>query len=181
MLYKCNTSGTTGKPLTLYRDLENVGYEHALLMRQWKWAGLEPTDRYATIKGDLISTKQQSVAFIGHLVSQKINYTCHHIICQKQMRILICRTQTISTLAIEGYPSSVYALARFVIERGVQLSMKAVLTTSETLSTEQRLVIEKAFDCKVFDYYGMAERVAAIHTCEYGRYHLVPEYELSSL
>ena len=56
--------------------------------------------------------------------------------------------------------------------------MKAILTSSETLVPEQKMVIEQAFMCKVFDYYGMAERAAAIHTCEHGSYHIVPEYSI---
>ncbi|RPH94563.1 MAG: hypothetical protein EHM72_15505, partial [Calditrichaeota bacterium] len=53
-LYKCHTSGTTGTPLTLYRDLRNVGFEYAMLSRQRRWAGLMPGDRYATLKGELL-------------------------------------------------------------------------------------------------------------------------------
>ena len=33
-LYKCSTSGTSGTPITLYRDIHNVGFEYAMLLRQ---------------------------------------------------------------------------------------------------------------------------------------------------
>jgi len=33
----------------------------------------------------------------------------------------------------------------------------------------------------VFDYYGSAERVCYIHTCEKGSYHILPEYGLTEL
>jgi len=80
--------------------------------------------------------------------------------------------------AIDGYPSSIYALAKFILERGYKVPLKAIMTSSETLAPEQKLVIETAFNCFVYDYYGMAERIAAVHTCEHGSYHVVPEYSL---
>lgn len=80
--------------------------------------------------------------------------------------------------AIEAYPSSLYALAKYLLVGNKRFPLKACLTTSETLVDEQRAIIEEAFQCKVFDYYGMAERVAAIHTCEKHNYHIVPEYSL---
>jgi phenylacetate-CoA ligase len=177
MLYKCHTSGTSGKPLTLYRDLENVGFEHALLMRQWQWAGLKPNDRYVSIKGDLISEdKTDNGIFWNFSIAENKLYMSSYHLSEKNADHYIRALQKHNPLAIEGYPSSVSALAKFVRDRGIRIPMKAVLTTSETLSPEQKALIESAFDCQVYDYYGMAERVAAIHTCEEGSYHLIPEY-----
>ena len=42
----------------------------------------------------------------------------------------------------------------------------AVLTTSETLRTDQRELIERVFECRVFDFYGLAERVIFSTECE---------------
>ena len=55
-------------------------------------------------------------------------------------------------------------------------ALKAILTASETLSCEQRNLIEKAFGAPVFDWYGSAERVVLIFTCEKGKYHVNPEF-----
>jgi phenylacetate-CoA ligase len=41
--------------------------------------------------------------------------------------------------------------------------------------------IEKAFRTRVFDWYGQAERVTAIGTCEYGRRHVLSDYGLTEL
>ena len=64
---------------------------------------------------------------------------------------------------------------------GKILELKAALTTSELLTGFMRETITKAFGCKVFDFYGSAERVCYIHSCEYGSYHLIPEYGLTEL
>src|SRR5690606_28221227 len=42
-------------------------------------------------------------------------------------------------------------------------------------------LIEERFGCRVFDWYGQNERVAAIGTCEQGRYHLMSDYSYVEL
>lgn len=54
--------------------------------------------------------------------------------------------------AIEAYPSTAYIIARFLLSRNKTLSLKAVFTSSETLFPQQRETIEKAFECKVFNF-----------------------------
>jgi phenylacetate-CoA ligase len=43
--------------------------------------------------------------------------------------------------------------------------VEAVFTSSEALFPHQREIIEQAFECKVFDFYGLAERVAFATEC----------------
>jgi phenylacetate-CoA ligase len=77
---------------------------------------------------------------------------------------------------LEGYPSTLFILARHVLRCGERLPMQAVLTSSETLHSAQREALETAFQCKVFDFYGAAERVIFAGECEHGRKHLFDEY-----
>jgi phenylacetate-CoA ligase len=84
-------------------------------------------------------------------------------------------------VALVGYPSAVYLLAKTCLDSGINLKLKSVMTSSETLTESARATISRAFDCRVFDFYGGAERVCYIHTCEHGTYHVVPEYGLTEL
>jgi len=168
-LYKCHTSGTTGKPLTLYRDLRNITYEHAFLSRQWFWGGLGERDLYATLKGEMVvsSDKKEPPFWRLSRAEQKLIMSSYHL-SEHNADAYIDALLKYKPVGIEGYPSSIYALARFMQERRVTYTARAVFTTSETLYDHYRELIEKVFQCPVFDYYGNAERVAAIHTCEYG-------------
>lgn len=176
-LYKCNTSGTTGKPLTLYRNLDNVGFEHALIMRQYAWGGIRPYERLATLKGDLIaenkSKKQEYWTFSS--AENTLMMSSYHI-SKDTVEGYVKALNRYKPVAIDGYPSSLYALAKLMLEKNIRVPLKAVFTSSETLLTSQKQVIEYIFGCRAIDYYGMAERVAAIHTCEHGNYHIIPEY-----
>ena len=178
-LYQCSTSGTTGTPLNIYRDLHNIGFEYAMLTRQREWAGLHPEDRYATLKGEMFSIRniKKGVYWSMNLAENKLIMSSYHL-AEQTVDKYIDALEKFRPEAIDGYPSSIYALAKFMLERDVIIPMKAILTSSETLAFEQKSVIAQAFNCPVFDYYGMAERIAAIHTCELGKYHVVPEYSI---
>ncbi len=81
---------------------------------------------------------------------------------------------------IEGYPSTTYILALYLKKRKETFPMQAVLTSSETLFDYQRELIERVFCCKVFDFYGMAERVVYASECDQHQgHHLNSDYGIT--
>ncbi|MDZ7270188.1 MAG: hypothetical protein ONB30_04370 [candidate division KSB1 bacterium] len=180
LLRRAHTSGTTGKPLTVYRDLDNVVYEYATLQRQWLWGGLRSSDRLATLKGEKrVPADRNKPPFWRYSPSERKLVMSSYHLSRRNAEAYIEALRTFKPAGLEGYPSSIYALARFMAEQGITLPLRAVFTTSETLEPRQRRLIEEVFCCRVFDYYGQAERVVAIHTCEQGRYHVLPEYGIA--
>jgi phenylacetate-CoA ligase len=81
---------------------------------------------------------------------------------------------------LEGYPSTLYILARYLNDKRLTLPLTAALTSSETLFPYQQEAIEKAFNCKIFDFYGHAERAIFASECSYhlGK-HLNLEYGIT--
>ena len=77
---------------------------------------------------------------------------------------------------MRAYPSAAFELATLVQDAGIAVRFTTVITGSEMLYDFQRTRIETAFQCKVFDFYSMAERVAYAAECENGRMHVNPEY-----
>jgi phenylacetate-CoA ligase len=80
---------------------------------------------------------------------------------------------------IQAYPSSIGFLAQYLKEANRSFdgeAPKAIVTSSETLAPDIRDLIEQRFGCRVFDWYGQFERVAAIGTCEHGRMHVLDDY-----
>jgi phenylacetate-CoA ligase len=49
------------------------------------------------------------------------------------------------------------------------------------MEPDVRAAVEQAFGVRVFDWYGQSERVAAIGSCEHGRYHLLSDYGSAAL
>lgn len=77
-------------------------------------------------------------------------------------------------LLIDGYPSAVEILARYINETGIQLAFApiAISTTAETLQEHQRDEIERAFRCPVYNQYASSEGAPWIVQCLHGSYHL---------
>jgi phenylacetate-CoA ligase len=79
-------------------------------------------------------------------------------------------------VVLRAYPSTADAFAKLLDACGERLQLKAVITGSEPLYLVQRERIESVFGCKVFDFYGMAERIAYAAECEFGHLHLNTDY-----
>jgi phenylacetate-CoA ligase len=81
---------------------------------------------------------------------------------------------------IQGYPSALYSISRYIVETGKKLrfKVKAIFSASETLLDFQKGVIEKAFDSKIFQWYGNTEYTSNIVECPEHHFHIKEEYGL---
>lgn len=81
---------------------------------------------------------------------------------------------------LHGYPSALSLLASYVAysSRPPNPSVRIVTTGAESLSASQRSQIERAFDAKVVEHYGLAETVASISECEKGFMHVDEDFSL---
>lgn len=77
---------------------------------------------------------------------------------------------------LQAYPSTAFELAAYLLRRGERLNIPFVYTGSEMLYPYQREIIASGLNARIMDFYGMAERVAFAAECEYGNYHVNPEY-----
>ena len=175
------TGGTTGTPLMLRRDLFSIGNEHAFVRRQLDWAGIGLRDKCAYLTGRLVAKPDQT----GRLyafdpIMNELILSTYHLSANTARRYAHAMKQY-KIKALVGYPSAVYLLARSCLDFGMKLGLSAVITSSETLTESMRYTIAEAFNCRVFDSYGSAERVCYIFTCERGSYHVIPEYGLTEL
>jgi phenylacetate-CoA ligase len=182
LLAKAFTGGTTGTPLTLRRSIFSIGNEHAFVRRQWDWAGVQLDDRCAYLTGRLVAKPDQITGqlYAYDPIMKELILSTYHLSknTAKQYASVI---KHYGVKAIVGYPSAVCLLAQTCLDADIKFKVPAVLTSSEILTEPMRKTICQAFDCQVFDFYGGAERVCYIFTCEHGNYHIIPEYGLTEL
>ena len=179
-LIKLHTSGTTGTPLTLFRNIWLNSAARAYFdVRCRALAGVK-------------RKQNPSVSIGGHIVTDPNRTTPPFWVLNKRWKQLymssyhlapdflgsyIDEIRTFQPDYIEGYPSSVYALARFILENNLPaIPLKACFTTAETLFTHQRHAIRKAFACDTWDQYGCGEMAVFAAQCPHGAMHLSPEY-----
>ncbi len=182
LLHAAHTGGTTGKRLPLFRDVLSIGDEHAFVRRQFDWAGIRLRDRVAyltwrtVVKPNIASLEPYAY---DPLMRDLILSTFH--LSPVTIPSYVDAMEKYRVTALVGYPSAIGEIARWLIQQRKSLSIRSVLTTSETLGQEERKTISAAFRCPVYDFYGSAERVCYVHTCEKGNYHIIPEYGYTEL
>ena len=182
LLRKAYTGGTTGTPMRIYRNFSSIGNEHAFVRRQWDWANVGFGDRCAYLTGRLVVKPDQKAAklYAYDPIMKELILSTYHL-SRKSAKEFAMVMKKYGVVAIVGYPSAVHLLARTCLDAGIELELKSALTSSETLTDSMRKTIAEAFNCKVFDFYGSAERTCYIFTCDKGSYHVIPEYGLTEL
>jgi phenylacetate-CoA ligase len=80
-----------------------------------------------------------------------------------------------------GYTSALHQLASNLIERGIRLKLKVVITNAEPLYDFQREVIEACFGCEVKETYGQGEMIVAASECDHHALHLWPEVSVTEV
>lgn len=184
-LFSGSTSGTTGAPLRLYQDLTAINRENAFIWRQLAWAGLRRGDRRAWLRGDMIVPAAQRKPPYWRLnrAENMLMLSSYHL-SELAAPACVDALASFDPVVIQAYPSSIGFLAAWMLGAGLRYrgrSLRGIVTSSETLPAARRREIEDAFRCRVFDWYGQFERVAAIGTCEQGRYHLLSDYSYVEL
>lgn len=176
-----HTSGTTGSPLEVYYDAGVTHITYALMDRQYRWAGARLArngDRAAVLRGNVIvPVSQRKPPFwrLNRFHNQLLLSSFH--LSSENLPIYVREIERFRPAVLDGYPSTCYVLARHLLAAGRTLPLRAVITSSETLFDFQREAIERAFACRVFDYFAAAERVLFATECErHEGHHLSQEY-----
>jgi len=162
-----HTSGTTGSPLQFLYDRNVCLVKNAFDWRQKRWAGINPGDRYAFFLGRMVVplNRKKPPFWKYNWLLNHIFFSSFHMSSENLDRYFE-KLDKFKPRAIEGYPSTMYLLARYLLSKKRTFPLKVVFTSSETLLPQQREAIEKAFECKLFDFFGLAERVFFATECD---------------
>jgi phenylacetate-CoA ligase len=165
-LYVGHTSGTTGSPLEFLYDRRICLMKNVVDWRQKHWGGVNFGDKIAFFLGRVVVPISQTKPpfWRANWVLNHLFFSSFHLSSGNMARY-IEKLERFNPMAVEGYPSTAYIIARYLLSQKRIFPVKAVFTSSETLFPQQREIIEKAFACPVFDFYGLAERVAFASEC----------------
>ena len=181
-----HTSGTTGTPLTIGYDRDNIWATYAVFDRHYRWAGLKLArdgDRIAVVRGNVIVPLAQKTPPFWRYNRQhnQMLLSSFHL-SPRNLPAYLDAIEKFRPAVVDGYPSTLYVLAKFLESQGRTMPMRAAVTSSETLYDFQRDAIERQFECRVFDYYALAERVVFSGECErHEGHHVAMEYGISEV
>ena len=166
-LIEGHTSGTTGSPLEFFYDRNICTIKNVVDWRQKSWGGVSFGERIVFLLGRMVVPISQTKPPFW-----RSNWTHNHLLMssfhmsKNNIEHYVEKLEGWKPSAVEGYPSTTFIIASFLRSIGKTIPLKAVFTSSEPLFPHQRETIEKAFACRVFDFYGMAERVIFATECD---------------
>jgi len=169
------TSGTTNKPMTVYRSFKSIVLEEYIIKSYLKKIGVPLSAKIAIFRGDKIVTSNS-------VYWKKMPFTNRLILSSYQLSELTAinylkELEKYKPNIIMAYPSSITLLAKYALKLDWQPNwdLSGVFTSSETFTLDNQDIVRSVFG-HVYDHYGQAERVAALQQCELGNYHVREDY-----
>lgn len=171
-----STSGTTGSPMRNERDRESVGRTFAFLAQQRNWLGITEASPSVRLSGRQIVpiSKNFPPYWLYNSAENQLFLSTYHL-TKTTAGPIADKLHRFRPELIDGYPSAILELGRILGPRARIPSLKAIITTAETLHDSDRELRTKMFDVPVLDYYAASEGVPLIQQCEKGSYHIRPE------
>jgi phenylacetate-CoA ligase len=185
-LKRDTTEGSTGEPLGLYHEHPTSQLrEWAFYYRQWGWAGYRFGDRYVTLARHTIRTlhRDGTPALWDYRTDFNELTLASTEMHDANMRKFISLIRKFRPRFMYIYPSSAEILARYLQRHQIpDIKLDAVFSDSETLYPRTRELIESQLGCRIFDHYGLTERVVDAVECEqHDGFHVNMEYGIQEL
>lgn len=172
------TTGTTGTPLKVVCSHDDRQLNYAFFDNFLASNGLDAQRKHVVLGGRLVSHPEAGFPYWRVSRFQNALLMSSYHLSKKNLPAYIAKLQEFRPEWIEAYPSSIYLLASEMLVLDIKIALKGVVTSAETLSIDQREVIESAFECKVYDQYGCAEMAVFSAQCSFGSYHIRPDYAI---
>ncbi len=174
------TGGSTGKPLRFFMTRVDVEHSEAARWRGLSWWGVGLGSRSLMLWGnpiELTESKQRRMRWRElYLKNRQIlsAYTLHEKNVPHYLKLL----NRYQPEYLYGYATALFQFAKLLWPHRSSLRLnrlKIVVSTAETLSTEQQDTIEQTFGCPVVNEYGARDVGILAYTCPHGHLHLSAE------
>lgn len=165
-----NTSGgSTGEPVRFIQDKEYKKWVRALTILYDEWTGYKPGMPKVVLWGserDLFVGRETIDIRLKQLIKNEVWLNSFRM-TEKQMLEYVEMINKHKPIQILAYVGSIYELARFVENEGLEVfSPEAIMTSAGTLYPHMREVIERVFRSHVFNRYGSREVAGIACECE---------------
>ncbi|MCB2209920.1 hypothetical protein KQH62_03395 [bacterium] len=182
-LFHEHTSGTTGTPLSLWCSRQMLQTWYALMEARWRrWYGVSREDRWGMLGGQVVTPYRQTKPpfWVWNQGLKQLYMSVLHL----KPEWCPSYAQAIEKYRVQylyGYTSALHQLALNLLEQGITINLKVVITNAEPLFDFQREVIEACFGCDVMETYGQGEMIVAASECNHHGLHLWPEVGVTEI
>jgi phenylacetate-CoA ligase len=174
-IFIAETGGSTGEPMRIAKANRNEAWANMCFERGISWGGLKPGMKHVALTGGSLGTSHKTW---WQQFSRRLSGEIHLLAYDLEPGNLHEYVDVIRgsrAQFIIGYASVVYQLARMLSEGGINLSLTAAYTTSESLLPSWADTIRRVMNCKVYDYYGCGESNSLAFQCKEGSTYHIPE------
>lgn len=177
---RVSTSGTTGTALRLWVTPERIAENFAAVWRQRRSYGVDLSDPNLTFNGRMIVPFRQKRPpfWRRNAYAKQTLFSVYHM-SPENLPLYVDSVHDTPARYAQGYPSALHLVGRAMLEAGRPLPpgrLVAVFTSSESLLSFQRSVIEEAFGAPVRDHYAASEQAVSMTACRLNRLHVDMEY-----
>jgi len=172
------SGGSTGVPLKFFRSRDYMVASDAGSYRNLMQCGWHPGEMIAFFWGG--NDKLYGMSRLEFELRQFVRRTYQFdpfYSGEADMARWAKRFRSLKPRVVLGYASTIARFAAFVDSRKQSIEgVKGVFTTAEKLYKPQRNVIERVFQCKVFDCYGSSEVQNIAAECPNGKMHVNADF-----
>jgi phenylacetate-CoA ligase len=172
------TAGTSGVPLHFYMNADRSATEYSYLVTSWERAGYKLGMPMAVLRGRIVQPDRNGLRHEYDPILRQHYYNSFHMSDENMARYLE-HIDTIGPCFLHVYPSTIAALARFILRNGTHApkNIRGIIAESEIVYPEQRQMVEEVFRCRYFSCYGQSEKLVLAAGCEQNNdYHVWPTY-----
>lgn len=171
-MFYSETSGSSGEPLTYYKDSVWDARTRAVQLRGYSWYGVNPWERNGYFWGFSFDNVAKVKTKILDFLMNRFRLFSYK---EEEMNKFLKKMS--KATYIEGYSSMIYEVAKSVNKSNQLKSydLKMVKGTSEKVYDHYQDEVIKAFGKKMINEYGSAETGIIAYECPYGNMHISME------
>lgn len=178
-LMESHTGGSTGLPMTFYRDKECLLYRRALDHFLDNSIGFNIGERQALLWGnpfDVPVRKSARHDLLERIVWRRISHL-PVVLDDRSFSEFVLRVKNFKPKLFKAYPSLLHFFCRFIVrEKLGPIRIPMVVATAEQLFDFQRELAQEVLGCQVFEKYGSREiGTAAVECAQNDGLHLITE------
>jgi len=160
------TGGSTGVPMTVYKDFRTAEQGVGTGLAIFKWTGWNLGEPWGRIWGNppertTLKEKLKNILISPEIYLDTMNLT------DETMGAFVKLWRKVKPTVIHGHSHSIYIFAQYCKSRQINdIRPKGIISTSMMLMPIERKVIESVFGCKVTNLYGCEEVGLIACDCE---------------
>lgn len=178
------TSGTTGKALRFFKDIDSIAAQWAIWFRHRHRFNIGFKEFSVNFTGKpVVPVDQGKPPFWRYNHAQRQYLISMQHINSENISSIVSFLNSISPVFYSGYPSIIAEVSRLAMNAGLRLDEqskpKIVFTGAENLLDYQKDVISRWTNAEITDQYGLSEGCCNFSKCEHGNYH--EDFEFSHI